>query len=141
MPLDGSEHSQHALSYSLDIADKYDASIILVTVHQPTYIVMNLDPSLSLKLSKEISDSHKAQHKHILAKSLKYVKKINPKLRVSTRLIEGRPADQIIKTAEEEHIDLIIIGSRGLGGIQQFLLGSVSDRVADQAPCPVLIIR
>ena len=43
--------------------------------------------------------------------------------------------------AKEKNVDMIVMGSRGLGGITQFLLGSVSDRVTDHAPCPVLIVR
>jgi nucleotide-binding universal stress UspA family protein len=59
----------------------------------------------------------------------------------TTKLVEGRPADKIVETAKLESCDLIVIGSRGLGGIKEFFLGSVSDRVADEAPCPVLIVK
>jgi len=62
-------------------------------------------------------------------------------LKVSTKLVEGRPSDKIIETAEKGNFDIIIMGSRGLGGIKEFFLGSVSDRVADEAACPVLIVK
>ena len=62
-------------------------------------------------------------------------------IRFTTKLVEGRPADKIVETAKLESCDLIVIGSRGLGGIKEFFLGSVSDRVADEAPCPVLIVK
>jgi len=54
---------------------------------------------------------------------------------------QGRPADKIIETATKGKYDIIVIGSRGLGGIKQLLLGSVSDRFSDKAPCPVLIVK
>ena len=62
-------------------------------------------------------------------------------LQVTKELVEGRPADKIVETAKEGMFDLIVIGSRGLGGIKEFFLGSVSNRVADKAPCPVLIVK
>jgi nucleotide-binding universal stress UspA family protein len=66
---------------------------------------------------------------------------IHPDLKVTTRLSEGHPADKIIELAEAEHCDLIVMGSRGLGGLKEMFLGSVSDKVADHASCPVLIVR
>ena len=56
-------------------------------------------------------------------------------------MITGRPADKIVELAKEEGFDLIVLGSRGLGNIKEFFLGGVSDRVADEAPCPVLIVK
>jgi nucleotide-binding universal stress UspA family protein len=50
-------------------------------------------------------------------------------------------ANVIVKVAQEESADLIVLGSRGLNGIEAFLLGSVSERVAHRAPCSVLIVR
>ncbi len=62
-------------------------------------------------------------------------------IKLSKSLKEGRPADIIVQTAIDNQVDLIVMGSRGLGGVKQLFLGSVSDRVADEAPCPVLIVK
>jgi nucleotide-binding universal stress UspA family protein len=75
-----------------------------------------------------------------LSKALKRAKELKPDLKISTVLKEGRPADEIVKTAKEENFDLIVMGHRGLGRVKEFFLGSVSDRVADEAHCPVLIV-
>jgi nucleotide-binding universal stress UspA family protein len=53
----------------------------------------------------------------------------------------GHPAEEILLAAESRPTDLIVVGSRGLSGLSRFLLGSVSDRVARYAPCPVLLAR
>lgn len=53
----------------------------------------------------------------------------------------GDPADMIVEFARENGVDLIIIGSRGLGSVSSVLLGSVSRRVAQEAPCPVMIVK
>ena len=72
---------------------------------------------------------------------LRKAKKTKPDIEVSTKLLEGRPADKIVEAAKEGEFDIIIMGNRGLGGVKEFFLGSVSDRVADEASCPVLIVK
>ena len=54
---------------------------------------------------------------------------------------EGRPAAEIIRFAAEKKADLIVIGSRGKGGIERLLLGSVADEVVRTAPCSVLVVK
>jgi nucleotide-binding universal stress UspA family protein len=56
-------------------------------------------------------------------------------------VLRGNPAAEIVNLAREDHADLIVIGSRGLGAIEGALLGSVSGAVTDRAPCPVLVAR
>jgi nucleotide-binding universal stress UspA family protein len=56
-------------------------------------------------------------------------------------VLEGDPRDEIVATAETWGADLVVVGARGLGAIQEFLLGSVSLGVAHHAPCPVLICK
>jgi nucleotide-binding universal stress UspA family protein len=54
---------------------------------------------------------------------------------------EGRPAEQIVTTASELEIDLLVLGSRRLGTVKRLLLGSTSEQVLTSAPCSVLIVR
>ena len=58
-----------------------------------------------------------------------------------TLLREGHPAHEIVSVAEEMGTDVIVIGSRGMGGVKRFLLGSVSEQVMTYAPCSVIIAR
>ena len=62
-------------------------------------------------------------------------------LDVTTRLVDGRAASVIVDTAREIGADLIILGARGHGAIEEAFLGSVSAEVVDQAPCAVLVAR
>lgn len=61
---------------------------------------------------------------------------------VTARLIkEGHPAREIVRAAEQQSADIVIVGTHGLGGMKRFLLGSTSDDVMRYAPCSVLIVR
>jgi nucleotide-binding universal stress UspA family protein len=61
-------------------------------------------------------------------------------LRINKKLEFGVPSDVIVEIAEKGNYDLIIVGSRGLGKVKRFLLGSVSDDVSHKAKCSVLIV-
>jgi nucleotide-binding universal stress UspA family protein len=143
--IDGSEHADKALDFALDLAEKYSATITLVNVFQAPmfsypivgYLAEPAYPDTWEDFFKEI----KAANEKILSKALKRAKELKPDLKISTVLKEGRPADEIVKTAKEENFDLIVMGHRGLGRVKEFFLGSVSDRVADEAHCPVLIVK
>jgi len=54
---------------------------------------------------------------------------------------DGAPAEEILRAAERHHVDLIVMGSKGLTGLDRYLLGSVSRKVARHAPCSVLVVR
>jgi len=75
--------------------------------------------------------------------ALKKASKITEKngLKAETVMKEGNIANEIIKFAKKEKIDLIAIGSRGLSRIPRFVLGSISDKIANYAPCAVLIVK
>ena len=141
--IDGSEQSDKALDFALDLAVLCSAEIVLINVLSPSLLsyvynsrmfVPNVDYSKYLKQIR-------TPHEKLLSKALDKAKKFQETLKVSKELVEGRPSDKIVETAKDEECDLIVIGSRGLGGIKEFFLDSVSDRVADHAPCPVLIVK
>ena len=60
---------------------------------------------------------------------------------VSAEVLRGDPASSLISAAQSQEADLLIVGSHGEGGVDRFLLGSVSERVARHAPCSVIVIR
>jgi len=60
---------------------------------------------------------------------------------ITTEIRQGHAADEIIQAAETQSPDLLVLGSRGVGTITRFFLGSVAERVARHAPCPVLVAR
>ncbi|MCL6578452.1 MAG: universal stress protein [Candidatus Bathyarchaeota archaeon] len=123
--VDGSKNSIKALKYALGLAEKLRAKVTLLNVQdQKLY-------KASPKTAKEIGDK-------ILSKSL--VETGKTKIKIDKRLEFGVPSDKIVEVAEQGNYDLIILGSRGLGTIRRFLLGSVSDDVSHKAKCSVLII-
>ncbi len=143
--LDGSESADKALDFAFDLAAKYSAEIVLLSVVPPVTTPMSPD-SLEVPVSLEVLNQHLeeliASHKKVLSEALRKSEKIKPDLSVSTKLVKGRrPSESIVETAKEGKFDIIVMGSRGLGGIKEFFLGSVSDRVADEAVCPVLIVK
>ena len=60
---------------------------------------------------------------------------------VDVRVLEGRPATEIVVEAGRFRADLIVVGARGLSTVRRLLIGSVSSEVVDHAPCPVLVAR
>jgi len=144
--LDGSEHADKALDFALDLAEKYYAEIVLLSVIPSAIVPMGSYPNMSMEpFSPVIIDTYlkelKSYHERVLSHALKKAKKTKPSLEVSTKLAEGRPSDRIVETVKEGNFDLIVMGSRGLGGISEFFLGSVSHRVVNHVPCPVLIVK
>lgn len=139
--LDGSEHANRALNYALNLADKYSSTITLLSVIHQQYIPIDAEADLTLSIRINFLEEQRKQHEKLLSEALKRIKKEKPNLEISTKLMEGRPADMIVETAREGNFDIIVMGSRGIGGIKEIFLGSVSDRVSDNAHCPVLIVK
>jgi nucleotide-binding universal stress UspA family protein len=84
----------------------------------------------------------KARGKEMLTAALHAAQRMNPQINVTLKVVEGRRvSDDIVTAATDGAFDLIVMSSRGLGGITGFLLGNVADRVADHSTCPVLIVK
>ena len=142
--MDESEHSDRALNFALDLAEKYSAELVLLNVAQPfvaTGPMFLNQPMMLPENTVMYVNEIEAAHKKMLEKALKKAKESRPNLTISKKLVNGRPADEIVEFAKIDNFDLIVMGSRGIGGIKEFFLGSVSDRVADQAHCPVLLVK
>ena len=130
------------MAFAIDIAEKYKANITVLSVlEKPSPTLITQGGLFTPNSTKKFVEELEKYHTKILSDAIKKTKKKKSAISISSMLIEGRPADKIIEVSQQGKYDLIVIGSRGLGGIKEFFLGSVSDRVADEASCPVLIIK
>lgn len=140
--IDGSKTAEMALDFGLDLAVKYSAEVMMVSVFDVISLSlvargMVFTPRSTTKYLEELEGFYEK----ILGEAIDRAKRLNIKTKVSRKLLRGRAADKIIEIANEGEFDLIVMGSRGLGGIKEIFLGSVSDRVADEAKCSVLIVK
>jgi nucleotide-binding universal stress UspA family protein len=143
--LDGSELAFKAQDLAVDIAHKFSAEVVLLSVTPSSlksndYIGAGM-PFISDEAKNKYLKEFRTSHDMVLVKGLERAKKKYSRLQVSKMLVEGRPADKIIEVAKEGSFDLIVMGSRGLGELEKFFLGSVSHKVAHHADCPVLIVK
>ena len=137
--IDGSNHANHALDFALDVATKYSAKVLLLTVVPPVFLPV---PSLNVMKSQAVADAStelENSFRTALSQTEERAKRLT-NLTVFTRLEHGNPDEVIVETAKLGDFDIIVIGSRGLGR-RDFALGSVSSRVAENATCPVLIVK
>ena len=137
VPVDGSEYSVKAFDAALDMAKKYDAKInILICLEKENISAWCINKKLHMQV---IKDAEKFAH-DFLSKLEKTAKDANVSL--SVNIIETKSiSKQITNFATTKKIDLIIMGSHGRTGFDQFVLGSVSNAVCHLAKCPVLIIK
>ena len=133
--IDGSEYSNKAVRYACALGSNSDMEIILLYVVSmlvsatPYNDTVSDQPFLALqRVGEDILSRAKD-----LANSLS--------CDVTDLITYGDPATRIIEIAEEREVDLIVMGSRGISGIKRLFVGSVSDKVVNQAPCPVLLVR
>lgn len=123
--VDGSAHAMKALNYALSLAEKLDSRMTLLNIQEPR--LHKASPDVAMELGGRV-----------LIESLRAVEK--RKLTAEKRLEFGVPSDVIVDVAEKGNHDVIVLGSRGLGAVKRFLLGSVSDDVSYKAKCSVLIV-
>ncbi len=145
VPMDGSKHSDKALRYSIMLAEQFTSKIILVHVYTiPT--VGAVGPAMgATSLTSEVVDAVQKSGEQILKSAednVKRSRKIKKKLiPVKSYLQQGNTVDQIVHIAKKEKVNLIVMGARGVSKLKEVFLGSVSNGVARNANCPVMIIK
>jgi len=138
VPIDGSKYSTEGVRAASEYAKTRDAVIHLITV-------IPFVPGMDLEISAKALDSVNQGMKKRAEDTLDQAEKILGKAGVAAKTTIASSisaADEIIGVAEKEKTDLIIIGSRGLGGkATRFFMGSVALKVVNHAPCSVLVVR
>lgn len=142
VPLDGSEHSIHALKAAVQIAKEFDGKIILIHVYSVRTWPIGMpgvpETTITVPLDQLLEGARQAGS-GILADGEKKVKAEG--VQVERLLREGHIVEEILRTARDGEFDLIVMGARGISRIKEILLGSVTDEVMRHAPCPVLVVR
>jgi len=145
--LDGSEPSNNALEHAATIAKKFDAELILVAVVQRMMIPIFPDEgfgAIPLSAAKDMAqyqDKMRVLYQNVLKEAEEKVKEEYPGVKTQSILKEGRPSATIVEQAEKDDVDIIVLGSRGIGGYTGWILGSTSRRVVDSCTKPVLIVK
>lgn len=136
--VDGSPFAERALRSAVDLAKRYSARLVVVHVVLRRFYAVT--PSEAGVLATTVfAKEMEAEGREILRKVEEYLK--GERVGYECKLLEGVPADEIVKAAEAEKVDLIVLGSRGLTEVRAFLLGSVSDKISHHAKCPILIMK
>jgi nucleotide-binding universal stress UspA family protein len=139
VPFDGSAGAEQALRKACELAKLTGAEILILTVYRHQAM---LEASLSMVRVDDPGNLDEVLRGHARevaehAKALAADAGVE-KLRAFVKA--GQPARTIVAFAREKDVDLIVIGSRGLGSVERYLLGSVSHKVTGLAECPVLVV-
>jgi len=145
--IDGSKSADKALNFALDLAEKYSvAELALINVFsRVSELGMLSYPSVATEYAPSSMETYynelKTLHEKILEEAVTKAKNQKPNMNITTTLVEGHPASKIVDVAKLGKYDMIILGHRGLSGIREFVLGSVSHRVSHDAECTVIIVK
>jgi nucleotide-binding universal stress UspA family protein len=136
IPFDFSEYSEKACNWAVGMAEKWQARVLLLhIVQRPTY------PPVLMGSHFNAADFESGLRAEAETRVQEFAAKIQRGgVSIDAKVIMGEPSWDICKVAEEEHCDLVIMGSHGRTGLGHVLLGSVAERVVRLSPCPVLVV-
>jgi nucleotide-binding universal stress UspA family protein len=135
LPTDGSVCSKEAAKHALSIAQSYDSKIIVLNV-------LEIKPTSGIIMDTILKEG-KASLNSVSRVFKNIEKDDNSKKEIEKSFLmkEGTAANEILKIAKKEGVDLIVIGASGKHALERFLLGSVTQKVVKNAKCPVLTVH
>jgi nucleotide-binding universal stress UspA family protein len=141
--VDGSENANRALDFALELAEKFDSALVVLNVSE--VLAMGVIPQESTTYSFEnmviLGKDLRKIHEEIISKAVSHANAVKPNLVISSILRDGDPATEIVSVAKDNGFDAIVIGHRGSSIARERVLGSISEKVAHMAPCPVVIVK
>ena len=134
---DLSEISEYAFDYALTLSEEFNAKLLILhVISQPIDLQGFYVPHISFEtIEHEIAISAKK----MMDKFCK--KKIKSYTNYEKFIVTGIPDIEILKKAEMEKVDLIVIGTHGRVGLDHLLFGSTAEKVVKKAVCPVMTVR
>ena len=133
LAFDGSEYSIKALACARSMAEQYQATLWLVHVFAHTSDLLGYEDF------EKLFAKRKCAGQVVIDDALE--KLGEPSFDVRQELLEGPEAESILKVAANSQSDLIVMGTRGLGAVKGFFLGSVSREVVHHSTCPVMVVH
>lgn len=132
VPLDGSKFSEKALKSACEIARSFGSQLLLLYVVETSPTLNILDRKEYITLLQKFG-----------TKTLQKANITSSKQGISTQTLlkQGNIVNEIQKVVKHEKCDLLIVGSKGLGSVTRFLLGSVSNKLAQSSSCSLLIVK
>jgi nucleotide-binding universal stress UspA family protein len=139
VPTDFSETSDAALAYAKALAAQLDASLHLLHVFADPYAAAAYAPEVYAPLPAD------ARERAIRDVEQRLGERMDPaeqeRFKATTAVVTGLTAKQIVRYADSQQIDLIVMGTHGRRGVAHLILGSVAEHVVRTSNCPVLTVR
>lgn len=139
VPVDGSDGAFAALDLAVQLQAKCGSELLILCVYRHYSL---LEASMSMVRPEEpenLDDTMRDYASGVVEKAKSFAAQRGAK-KPRGFVKSGPPARTIVGFAEDKNADLIVLGSRGLGDVEGFLLGSVSHKVTSLADCPVLVV-
>jgi nucleotide-binding universal stress UspA family protein len=143
VPIDGSENAYRAASFAIDLAKRYDAELVVIhalELHQSlSYLGVYGMPTP--ENIREMIETAKKEATPWFDRIKKEADNMGVKMKTDVVEAPLSLVGEIVNYAENNHIDLIVTGSRGRTGFKKILLGSIASGIVTYAPCPVLVVK
>ena len=140
--LDGSAHARRALAWMAALSLAPTTRIRLVAVAEPQHYPSSAPALLRETLRTSVAAVEAERRGALQEEIASAVASLGSPLgSIESRVVTGAPGEMIVREAERDGSDLIVVGARGAGTVARLLLGSVSESVLRHAGCPVLVVR
>ena len=137
---DGSADSEKAVRFAASLASKYGSSVTLVHVYSSPVIGFSAASGMPIPDYGDLEGAAKASGQSVLTRGIQLAGKLGVKAK--GELIEAPSVvEAVVNFSAAEKADLIVVGTRGITGFKQLILGSVSSGLVSHAKCPVLVAR
>ena len=137
-PTDFSKPSHKGIETGIELAEHFDAELILFNVVSPVPLLPGAGAPTGYHIPTAMNDMQAGAERSI---GELVEEKVPDGVRARAKVVQGKPADEIVRLAEEEDADIIVIATHGESGWQKFLFGSVAERTVRMASCPVLTVQ
>lgn len=139
VPLDGSELAERAVEPAITLAEQVNGEVIFVSVPVLKHMFIAEPAGYGVLLPEDSIRECQAEMVNYLGGIQNRWE--HPNLTICTEVTYGDEASVILDTAVQQHVDLIVMSTHGRSGFSRWVMGSITEKVLRDAPCPVLVIR